>query len=565
MLLIERETKILDILNRRGVISVRDLAEYCSVTEVTIRRDLKRLEGLNLLRRTHGGAVRLDGSANHDNDGSGEAIAAHTDALILAPVQNRYAHTLRERALRNGIPLLAESSPQEGAIYLGPNNFEASVTLGRWTGEYIRKHLSRATILDITQLQLENTRARSAGFIEGIHHVLGDRVEIITVNGQALYNDAYQVAIDALRLHPRINVIFGINDDCVLAGMQAYSDLGYDLDNLLAVNVGGEGKTILDTLAEDGPLKACLALFPEVVGRMAVDAVLRLWAGETGTPAVITPSALLTKDNLHQYYTHTRSGWELIPNALGDVGPIFDPPPRRPELKNKRLSFVIHYRTHEWYQNVARAMRTRASEAGITFTVADVNEDFRAEIRDLRRLIGKLAVSYINDGDTIILDTGTTTSSMAQFLRGYQDLTVITNSIDVFQRLQPSQNIRLIMTGGEYDPESRSFVGRGARLLLEEIRADKVFLVAGGVSTSFGISSVTMQETEIRRSMIEAAREVIVLADHTVLDVESNFRVAGLDVVDTLITDAGVLSAQSMELSQHGIKVIVAGRVSVNS
>jgi DeoR/GlpR family transcriptional regulator of sugar metabolism/DNA-binding LacI/PurR family transcriptional regulator len=565
MLLVERETKILDILNRRGVISVRDLAEYCNVTEVTIRRDLKRLEGLNLLRRTHGGAVHLEASANHDNDGSGETIAGYTDALILAPVQNRYAHTLRERALRNGTPLLAESSPQEDAIYLGPNNFEASVMLGRWTGEYIREHLSRATILDITQLQLENTRARSAGFIKGIREVLGDRIEIITVNGQALYNDAYHVAIDALRLHPGINVIFGINDDCVLAGIQAYSDLGYDPAQLLAVNVGGEGKTILDTLAENGPLKACLALFPEVVGRMAVDVVLCLWAGETVAPAVITPSALLTKDNLHRYYTRTRSGWELISNALGDMGPIFDPPPRRPELKNKRLSFVIHYRTHEWYQNVTRAMRTRASEAGITFTVADVNEDFRAEIRDLRRLIGKLAVSYINDGDTIILDTGTTTSSMAQFLRGYQDLTVITNSIDVFQRLQPSRDIRLIMTGGEYDPESRSFVGRGARLLLEEIRADKVFLVAGGVSTSFGISSVTMQEAEIRRSMIEAAREVIVLADHTVLDVESNFRVAGLDVVDTLITDAGVLSAQSMELSQHGIKVIVAGRVSANS
>ena len=97
--------------------------------------------------------------------------------------------------------------------------------------------------------------------------------------------------------------------------------------------------------------------------------------------------------------------------------------------------------------------------------------------------------------------------------------------------------------------------------MLRDMRVDKAFIVAGGVSTEFGISSVTLQEAEVRRSMIEAAREFVVLADHTTLQTESNYRVTALENVDTIITDAGIRASQSLELSQLGIKIVVAGRV----
>ena len=150
---------------------------------------------------------------------------------------------------------------------------------------------------------------------------------------------------------------------------------------------------------------------------------------------------------------------------------------------------------------------------------------------------------------------------MAQFLQQRRDLTVITNSHDIFNRLHASPGITLLLTGGQYDPKTRSFVGRGAHLMLRDMRVDKAFIVAGGVSAEFGISSVTLQEAEVRRVMIDAAREIIVLADHTVLQNESNYRVTALENVDTVITDAGIRAAQSLELSQLGIKVVVAGRV----
>ncbi len=563
MLLAEREEIILALVNDHGIVTVRELAEACQVTEVTIRRDLNKLEAQNLLRRTHGGAVRFDkalGEVPCDYVSTVEADDI-PEALILAPVQNSAIHTLRERALRMHIPLLAESSAFPGAIYLGPNNYDAALTLGRWTGHYAKQHFDGAAyVLDIAQSVLTNTRDRSRGFREGLQQVLDGTAHVVTIEGRGLYNDVYQVASDALRAHPEINVIFGINDDSVLGGLQAYLDLERDPERLLAVNVGCEGKTLLDTLHHGGPLKACIALFPEVVGRLGIEAVIRLWAGEEVGTEVITPHALLTPDNLTDYYTPHMHGWKLNLAAVEHLRYTHWNTPL-PQAANKRVSFVIHYCTHEWYQSLAKAMQERADQAGVRLSVEDVQDDLRAEIRDLRRLIGKLAATYVTDGNTIILDSGTPTTYMAQFLKGYRDLTVITNSLAVFHVLEDEPDIRVILTGGEFHRDSGSLVGRGGQLFLREIRADKAFIVAGGVSSTFGVSSRNLPEAEIRRAMINAAREVVVLADHSVLGVDANNRVTDLDKVDTLITDTGALAALRLEFNQRGIKVMVAGQL----
>jgi DeoR/GlpR family transcriptional regulator of sugar metabolism len=564
MLLLEREEVILSLVNEHGVVSVRELAGACEATEVTIRRDLNRLEARNLLRRTHGGAVRFDKAlpgALPRGYVTPASIDDIPDALILAPVQNSAVHTLRERALRNRIPLLAESSAFPGAIYLGPNNYEAAFTLGQWAGDYVQQHMGGfARVLDISQSVLANTRERSKGFADGLRSILADSAHMVTIDGRGLYNEAYQVALDALRIHPEINVIFGINDDSVLGGLQAYLDLARDPDQLVAVNIGGEGKTLFDRLQLAGPLKACMGLFPEVVGRSGIDAVLRLWAGEDIGSEIITPSALITAETLTDYYTPTGHGWKLNWQAVESLPQTcWDSP--LPAASNRRISFVVHYCTHEWYQNLAKAMQARAAQVGVMLSVEDVKDDLSAEIRDLRRLIGKLAATYVNDHDTIILDSGTPTTYMAQFLQGYRDLTVITNSLAVFQNLQNDPEITVILTGGEFRRDSQSFVGRGGQLLLREIRADKAFVVAGGVSPSFGISSKNVLEAEMRQAMINAAREVVVLADHTVLGVDSNVRVADLGKVHTLITDAGTRAVQRLDFNQRGIRVMVAGQL----
>lgn len=565
MLLAERETKIVAMVNQKGACTVRALAEHFGVTEVTIRRDLTKLESLRLLKRTHGGAVSLENGRElalllaNLPDVPEEPVA---DALILAPIQNRAAHALRERAVRNQIPFLAESCPQEGAIYVGPENYDAAFALGEWAGQCFLKQFGRsaaACAIDITQAELTNARERSAGFSAGFGSIV-DNCVLHSIDGHGIYSDAHPIVREALRLHPEVNVMFGINDDSIMAGIHAYSDLERDPDRLIAVNVGGEGSTLLDTLARNGPLKACLGLFPDVVGHLAIDSVVRLWRGDTLGDQIITPRAILTPDNLADYYVWNGQDWELLPARKAALLPA-GWPDDLPAAPNNSISFVILYRSHEWYQNLAKAMRIRADELNIDFDVRDVKDDLHAEIRELRRMIGKLAASYVEDGDTIILDAGATTNYMARFLGRHQHLTVITNSMEIFQYLHTYPNIELIMTGGAYDRETKIYTGRGAHLLLNDIRAGKAFIAAEGVSPHFGISSSTENMAEIERSMIRAAREVIVLADHTILDIESNYHVADLDEVDTLITDAGIPASQNLELTQRGIRVLLAGRV----
>ncbi len=561
MLPAEREMGILSLINERGTVTVRELSDLFEVTEVTIRRDLQRMEGDALLRRTHGGAMALQAQPR-----APEAIPdsePHIDALIIAPINNRAAYTLREKAIRNRIPLISESSPTQDAIYLGCHNYEVGLALGEWVSDYIRKHFSTPVfVLDIGQSSLHNTRERSRGFLDGLQHSHANaEISVLSVDGQGLYTPSYQIATDALRSQTQTNIIFGINDDALLGGLQAYRDLGHDENQLLAVNIGGEGNTIFDELSRGMAHKACAALFPELVGRMGIDALAYLWANQTVGEAITTPYRLITAANLTALYRQTANGWLLHPDVLEQ---IVDEPwsGKPPEAPGKRVSFVIHYRTHEWYQNVYRAMATRAAELEIEFSMQDVAEDLATEVRSLKRLIGKMAAAYIEAGETVIFDAGSTTNEMTLFLPDHKQIIVITNSLDVQARLATRRNIQLLLTGGQYDAETKALVGRGSQLFLQELRADKVFLVAGGLSTGFGLSSVNAHEADVRRQMIRAAKEVIVLADHTVIDVDANMKVCDIRDIHTIITDSGIRPEQRLAFTQLGIHVRVAGLVS---
>ncbi|MFZ4814900.1 MAG: substrate-binding domain-containing protein [Phototrophicaceae bacterium] len=572
MLSAKRELEILDILNEQGAVSVRDLARLFDVTEVTIRRDLQRLDTQQRLRRTHGGAMPIETSGTQDPTISSVVSSdPDPDALIISPVSNQVAHTLRANAIRRQIPLIAESSPQEGALYLGPRNYEAGQALGVWAGQFLcERTTDEIVVLMMMQQNLPNASDRSTGFMDGIYETAArPRVRFVQLDGTAVYDASYQVALDAIRTEPAITAIFGINDDSLLAALHAYREVrGVGGALQLAANVGGEGNTILNLLADtdDSLIVACMALFPSIVGRMGVDAACYLMAGIDMGDAVYTPHRLFVSVNagdawsVERYYTRDANGWQLRPDALAElVDPRWLLAPPAPD--NRVISFVIHYRTHEWYQNLTAAMQARATELGARFSAQDVKEDLAVIVRDLRHLIGKLAASTVRDGDTILLDAGSSTSHMAQYLGTHKRLTVITNSLDVLTRLKTSKGVQVMLIGGEYNPVINALVGRGAQLFLNDMRVDKAFLVAGGVTSDFGVSSVDVREAEVHRHMIASAKEVIILADHTVLGVDARYKVCDLSLVNTLITDSGIRAEQSLTLSRMGIEVMLAGQV----
>jgi DeoR family fructose operon transcriptional repressor len=137
-------------------------------------------------------------------------------------------------------------------------------------------------------------------------------------------------------------------------------------------------------------------------------------------------------------------------------------------------------------------------------------------------------------------------------------LTVITNSIPVFDILKSNPDLTLISTGGVMRRSSLALVGPTAEKSLQELRADKLFLTVSGVSLDFGLSHTNVSEVTIKQTMLHSAREVILLADHTSFGEESMIQIAPLNVIHKLVTDNALAASIRLNLSKLGIHVLIA-------
>jgi DeoR/GlpR family transcriptional regulator of sugar metabolism len=158
----------------------------------------------------------------------------------------------------------------------------------------------------------------------------------------------------------------------------------------------------------------------------------------------------------------------------------------------------------------------------------------------------------------ILIDAGQVTTYLAEKLAQKKDITVITNSLPVFHTLKDNPSIALISTGGLARPSTQSLTGHTAELALRELRADKLFLAVTGITLGFGLSHTDMAEVSMKQAMLRAAREVVLLADHTVFGQESVAQVAPTEAVHTVITDEALPASVRLELKKLGIEVVVA-------
>src|SRR3954470_5414255 len=435
----KREFAILELIEREGVVSVRALAErWPAIADVTFRRDLARLEVAGRLRRTHGGAVRLGAQPARGSAAEpGGSAAEQADALILPPIGGRWAHTLREHARRRGIPLIAESSPQEGGTYVGPDNRRAGRELGRLAARAVaRRGEDSAEILLLSLEELPNTRDRTRGFAEGFREAFAGTVRTHLIDGRGAFGRAYRSALDALQAFPSIDVLFGVNDHSIMAAIEACRRLGRPEGSYAAFSVGGEGGTLLEELARDGPLQACAALFPEVVGRLATDTACRRISDAQCPARVETRFDLLTPRNLGDYYAKVGEQWRLraeVRERMAGGAAVTLAPERA--IAGKRISFVPHYPAHEWYRNLAAAMAERAAELGVVFAARNAADRHALEVTELRRVIAGAAAATVGDGETILLDGGPVSRLVAGRLAGRRGLTVVTNSLEVLDSL----------------------------------------------------------------------------------------------------------------------------------
>lgn len=238
-------------------------------------------------------------------------VAKGVDVLNFTPVNEEASGPKITEVAATGKPIICESSPTDGCTTLvSIDDYAAGYKVGVWAGEYVNANLGgKAVILDVGLPALTTTVARSTGFVDGITSVLGENATVAqSVDGKGLKDTAVQVASDALTAHPDVNVIFGINDDSALGGMQAYEAAGLDMNNLLVVGFGCEGNACKDALMEGGPYKVSAAMFPEYQGRLIIDAGVAAFNGVELPDHLIAPSTPVTAENLSQYYTHNADG-----------------------------------------------------------------------------------------------------------------------------------------------------------------------------------------------------------------------------------------------------------------
>ncbi|MGX5820882.1 transcriptional repressor AgaR [Chitinophaga lutea] len=201
----------------------------------------------------------------------------------------------------------------------------------------------------------------------------------------------------------------------------------------------------------------------------------------------------------------------------------------------------------------ARGGAIKVDRVGIDVALSDKNKQHFEE----KKRIGKAAAGLVEEGDTIILDSGSTTVEIARHLGGLQNLTVITNALNVANQMAEHQNANVIMPGGFLRKNSLSLVGGGAEENFKNYFCDKLFLAVDGFSTDFGLSTPNVEEAHLNRVMIGISKQVVVVADSSKFHRRSFAFIAPITEVDVVVTDADVSAEDRKKLENAGIKVII--------
>ncbi|AUX79361.1 DeoR/GlpR family DNA-binding transcription regulator [Sinorhizobium fredii] len=158
--------------------------------------------------------------------------------------------------------------------------------------------------------------------------------------------------------------------------------------------------------------------------------------------------------------------------------------------------------------------------------------------------LGEYAASLIKDGQTVLVDSGSTTWHVANSLKSKQNLTVITNDLQIALLLSDSSNINLHVTGGVQVNTVYTLVGPNTVDYISKIHVDIAFIGAEAVDVELGVSNVNVIEVPVKQAMIRAADCAVLVADSSKLGKRSFARVCGIEELSQIITDSRVTPEQ---------------------
>ena len=172
--------------------------------------------------------------------------------------------------------------------------------------------------------------------------------------------------------------------------------------------------------------------------------------------------------------------------------------------------------------------------------------------------IGKKAASLIREGETIIIDSGSTTAEIIKHLGSFRQLNVITNALNIVNLLMGHPNVNVIIPGGYLRQNSMSLVGPLAERNLQGFYVDKLFLSTDGFDTDHGIYTPNIDEAHLNATMINISKEVILVTDSSKFKRKSLALICTVDKLGTVITDNGIQSDDRSKLEAAGVDVIIA-------
>jgi len=189
------------------------------------------------------------------------------------------------------------------------------------------------------------------------------------------------------------------------------------------------------------------------------------------------------------------------------------------------------------------------------------NSVFPIERRKLQNVaekqrIGSAALAYIEEGDTIIIDGGTTTIELARLL-GEKKVLAMVSDLKIAIELMDKTNVNLFVAGGHLRREGvYTLIGRDTERLFEKYQAKKLFLATSALDLSAGLSVLNSDEAEVKKAMLSAAREVICLVDYSKFSHIAFAPFCPLEKINVLITDNRLPQAERESLQGFGIKVL---------
>lgn len=178
-----------------------------------------------------------------------------------------------------------------------------------------------------------------------------------------------------------------------------------------------------------------------------------------------------------------------------------------------------------------------------------------------KRRIGAAAAALVGDGDTLFINSGTTTTEIMRHLAHRPELrgvTVITTNVSgTLDARHP--DLQILLLGGTFRPQSNAVVGEAALRTLQHMNADMSFIGVDGFSLKGGLTTPVLAEAEVARLMVERTQgAVVVVADSSKWGVVSNFEIAPLDRVHVLVSDDFLPPIAAADLTELGLRVVLA-------